>query len=58
MAPVIAVIEMLGERQQRRPRCPISWSEQAELMKHSPKHLRAAAEIVEECPEASGVPPI
>ena len=31
---------MLDERQQRRPPYPITWSEQAELMKHLPAHLQ------------------
>ena len=34
------MIEMLDERQQRRPPYPITWSEQAELMKHLPAHLQ------------------
>jgi integrase len=34
------LIEMLDERQQRRPPYPITWSEQAELMKHLPAHLQ------------------
>ena len=34
------LIEMLDERQQRRPPYPITWSEQAELMKHLPSHLQ------------------
>jgi integrase len=34
------LIETLDERQQRRPPYPISWSEQAELMKHLPVHLQ------------------
>ena len=34
------LIEMLDERQQRRPPYPINWSEQAELMKHLPAHLQ------------------
>jgi len=38
--PVAPLIEMLDERQQRRPPYPITWSEQAELMKHLPAHLQ------------------
>jgi integrase len=34
------LIEMLDERKQRRPPYPITWSEQAELMKHLPAHLQ------------------
>ncbi|MCW5656727.1 MAG: tyrosine-type recombinase/integrase [Burkholderiaceae bacterium] len=34
------MIEMLDERQQRRQPYPITWSEQAELMKHLPVHLQ------------------
>jgi integrase len=34
------LIEMLDERQQRRPPYPINWSEQAVLMKHLPAHLQ------------------
>ena len=34
------LIEMLDERKQRRPPDPITWSEQAELMKHLPAHLQ------------------
>lgn len=34
------LIEMLDERQQRRPPCPINWAEQAELMRHLPAHLQ------------------
>jgi len=34
------LIEMLDERQQRRQPYPITWSEQAELMKHLPPHLQ------------------
>jgi integrase len=37
---VAPLIEMLDERQQRRPPYPITWSEQAELMKHLPAHLQ------------------
>ncbi len=37
------LIEMLDERQQRRPPYPINWSEQAELMKHLPAHLQRMA---------------
>ena len=34
------LIEMLDERQQRWPPCPINWAEQAELMRHLPAHLQ------------------
>jgi len=34
------LIEMLDEKSQRRPPYPITWSEQAELMKHLPAHLQ------------------
>jgi integrase len=34
------LIEMLDERTQRRPPYPITWSEQAELIKHLPAHLQ------------------
>jgi integrase len=37
---VAPLIEMLDERQQRRSPYPITWSEQAELMKHLPAHLQ------------------
>ena len=37
---VAPLIEMLDERQQRRQPYPITWSEQAELMKHLPVHLQ------------------
>lgn len=38
--PVTPLIEMLDERRQRRQPYPITWSEQAELMKHLPVHLQ------------------
>lgn len=38
--PAPPLIEMLDERQQRRPPYPISWSEQAQLLKHLPGHLQ------------------
>ncbi len=37
------LIEMLDEKAQRRPPYPISWSEQAVLMKHLPPHLQRMA---------------
>jgi integrase len=37
---VAPLIEMLDERQQRRQPYPITWSEQAELMKYLPVHLQ------------------
>lgn len=37
------LIEMLDEREQRRPPYPITWSEQAELMEHLPAQLQRMA---------------
>ena len=37
---VAPLIEMLDERQQEATAYPITWSEQAELMKHLPAHLQ------------------
>jgi integrase len=43
------LIEMLDERKHRRSPYPITWSEQAELMKHLPAHLQRMVLIAINC---------
>ncbi|MGY4830483.1 tyrosine-type recombinase/integrase [Sphaerotilaceae bacterium SBD11-9] len=47
--PTAPLIEMLDERHPRRPPHPISWAEQAELMKHMPPHLQRMATFAVNC---------